>query len=190
MDHSSAGEPQFVANNLALDFINTAYGPDDEPIEVLVDDVAVMHWLDAAGLAGVCTLRAPKGIAALAIALRNEARGLLAAGREGAPLRAQVVNQILEKGRPVVQLVSAADGAVLQEQRRDDSAESLLQPVAAALGALLCGGDLAHVRQCEADDCTLMFHDTTKSRRRRWCSMALCGNRIKVAAFRARKHVG
>ncbi|NEJ40784.1 CGNR zinc finger domain-containing protein, partial [Rhizobium ruizarguesonis] len=36
-------------------------------------------------------------------------------------------------------------------------------------------------------DCTLFFLDTTKSHRRRWCSMALCGNRMKVAAFRSRK---
>ncbi|WP_327229156.1 CGNR zinc finger domain-containing protein [Achromobacter xylosoxidans] len=32
-----------------------------------------------------------------------------------------------------------------------------------------------------------MFHDKTKSHRRRRCSMALCGNRMKVAAFRSRQ---
>ncbi|WP_371263350.1 MULTISPECIES: CGNR zinc finger domain-containing protein [unclassified Pseudomonas] len=42
------------------------------------------------------------------------------------------------------------------------------------------------VRQCEAHDCVLLFHDLSKSHRRRWCSMATCGNRMKVAAFRSR----
>jgi predicted RNA-binding Zn ribbon-like protein len=44
------------------------------------------------------------------------------------------------------------------------------------------------VRKCEAHDCTLLFEDATRSGRRRWCSMALCGNRMKVAAFRARRY--
>ena len=50
----------------------------------------------------------------------------------------------------------------------------------------LTEGDLQRVRTCEAHDCTLVFEDTTRSGRRRWCSMALCGNRMKVAAFRSR----
>ena len=33
----------------------------------------------------------------------------------------------------------------------------------------------------------LMFYDRTKSHKRRWCSMALCGNRHKVAEFRKRR---
>ncbi|WP_428243533.1 CGNR zinc finger domain-containing protein [Gynuella sp.] len=47
---------------------------------------------------------------------------------------------------------------------------------------------MKYVRQYEAHDCTLVFLDTTKSHRRRWCSVVLCGNRMKVAAFRSRKH--
>ncbi|WYX19210.1 CGNR zinc finger domain-containing protein [Achromobacter xylosoxidans] len=71
--------------------------------------------------------------------------------------------------------------------RRLDDAAGMLEPVARAIVELLTDTPLALVRQCEAHDCTLMFHDRTKSHRRRWCSMALCGNRMKVAAFRSRK---
>jgi predicted RNA-binding Zn ribbon-like protein len=99
-----------------------------------------------------------------------------------------VVNRILEAGRPVRTLAQGdGDNVVLWKRRRDDSAASLLEPVAAALVQLLTQGELAQVRQCEAHDCTLRFLDVTKSGRRRWCSMAVCGNRMKVAAFRARK---
>jgi predicted RNA-binding Zn ribbon-like protein len=63
-------------------------------------------------------------------------------------------------------------------------------PVAEAVATLLAKGDFSLVRKCECPDCTLWFHDRTKSHHRRWCSMALCGNRMKVAAFRARQKGG
>jgi predicted RNA-binding Zn ribbon-like protein len=69
-------------------------------------------------------------------------------------------------------------------------AASLLEPVAVALADLLAAGPLDRVKQCEGDGCSLLFCDLTKSHRRRWCSMAVCGNRMKVAAFRARKKEG
>jgi predicted RNA-binding Zn ribbon-like protein len=67
------------------------------------------------------------------------------------------------------------------------SVEALLVPVAEAVARLLAEGDFSLVRKCESSDCTLWFYDRTKSHHRRWCSMAQCGNRMKVAAFRARR---
>jgi predicted RNA-binding Zn ribbon-like protein len=192
MSHSSPAAALFIANDLALDFINSAYGPGNDPVELLGDDQAVVDWLAAAGVVEPGTVRAPTGVLKLATALRSEARGLLAAAQAGRTTEITVVNRVLEKGRPIVQLQPAPGRAVpvLVERRRDDSAESLLEPIAVALGRLLSGGDLEHVRECEANDCTLLFHDTTKSRKRRWCSMAQCGNRMKVAAYRSRKSGG
>lgn len=43
------------------------------------------------------------------------------------------------------------------------------------------------IRKCEHPECRLYYVDTSKSGRRRWCSMELCGNRKKVAEFYARK---
>ncbi|WP_121614349.1 CGNR zinc finger domain-containing protein [Mesobacillus foraminis] len=43
------------------------------------------------------------------------------------------------------------------------------------------------IRECEHQDCILHFVDTSKSGKRRWCSMELCGNRQKAAEFYARK---
>ncbi|MBD2871927.1 CGNR zinc finger domain-containing protein [Paenibacillus sp. IB182493] len=43
------------------------------------------------------------------------------------------------------------------------------------------------IRKCEHDSCILHFVDTSKSGKRRWCSMDLCGNRQKAADFYARK---
>jgi len=82
---------------------------------------------------------------------------------------------------------SKRHGPSFEKRRRLGSVDALLVPVAEALALLLTEVDLAMVRQCESADCTLWFHDHTKSHRRRWCSMAQCGNRMKVAAFRARQ---
>ncbi|WP_422665694.1 CGNR zinc finger domain-containing protein [Achromobacter xylosoxidans] len=102
---------------------------------------------------------------------------------------ASVVNHVLKAGGAATEL--AWDGASQSfkavRPRRLDDAAGMLEPVARAIVELLTDTPLALVRQCEAHDCTLMFHDRTKSHRRRWCSMALCGNRMKVAAFRSRK---
>jgi len=43
------------------------------------------------------------------------------------------------------------------------------------------------LRQCANPNCQILFYDGSRSERRRWCSMALCGNRDKVAAFARRR---
>ncbi|MGH7080341.1 MAG: CGNR zinc finger domain-containing protein [Acetobacteraceae bacterium] len=42
------------------------------------------------------------------------------------------------------------------------------------------------MKACENQACTLLFADHTRGHRRRWCSMAICGNRAKQAAHRER----
>lgn len=65
-------------------------------------------------------------------------------------------------------------------------------PVRAALAAIArdAGETIAcragELRRCEGANCGRLFADDSRGRRRRWCSMARCGNRIKAAAFRRR----
>lgn len=180
--------PHFVGNNLALDFLNSAFGTGEHHYDCLADDAGALAWLQAAGQLTPAFDGPAAGLAALARALRAAGARLIDAGRARDPGDLALVNQILEQGQPVRALVLDAQGqVVLTERRRNDHLASLLEPVAAALGHLLAGEALLQVRQCEAHDCTLRFLDITKSGRRRWCSMAVCGNRMKVAAFRARK---
>jgi predicted RNA-binding Zn ribbon-like protein len=63
--------------------------------------------------------------------------------------------------------------------------EDLFAPLAQAAAALFANVDSMRVRKC--DQCVLHFHDTSKKGTRRWCSMQLCGNRQKVAAYAARQ---
>ena len=185
-------EPLFVGDDLALDFINTRYGVDAAHRDCFVNDTSVLAWLKKTGVVSPDRQRVPEGLHRLAIALRDQSSALVHAAMAGDAADVAVVNQVLEAGRASRALVWSAESRsyVLQTAPRDDSAESLLEPVARALLELLTDAPMEWVRQCEAHDCTLLFRDLTKSHRRRWCSMGLCGNRMKVAAFRARQKAG
>lgn len=181
-------EPLFIGDDLALDFINTEFGVGQAHRDCFVDDTAVAAWLKQAGSVRSSPGAAPDGLLQLALKLRANAGALVKSATSGGTPDVGVVNRLLQAGHAPVQLEWDDASRQFRATRllRSPDAASLLEPVAQALVKLLTEPGLDLVRQCEAHDCTLMFRDTTKSRRRRWCSMAVCGNRMKVAAFRAR----
>lgn len=73
-----------------------------------------------------------------------------------------------------------------------DRKDALLAALASLAGDLLRTADLRLIKKCKNPACVLYFYDTTKNHARNWCSMQLCGNREKVAAYfrRKRKHRG
>ncbi|REC96424.1 CGNR zinc finger domain-containing protein [Kushneria indalinina] len=179
----------FVGNNLALDFINTCYGTGEEAQEVFTDDARVLEWLKAAEVVSPSVEIAPEGLMTRAQALRSCAWTALEAAQEGKPAEVSLINEMLAQGQPARSLVwnDEAVAFELEQHRPHHDASGLLAPIAEALVALLTSEQFVYVKQCEAHDCVLLFLDQTKSHRRRWCNMATCGNRMKVAAFRARK---
>ncbi|WP_035858550.1 CGNR zinc finger domain-containing protein [Kitasatospora cheerisanensis] len=62
----------------------------------------------------------------------------------------------------------------------------LLTAVARDAVELLTGPFAHRIRSCAAEDCHLLYVDTSRPGRRRWCSMEHCGNLHKVRALRAR----
>jgi predicted RNA-binding Zn ribbon-like protein len=70
---------------------------------------------------------------------------------------------------------------------REGGLDWLLAAVARSAAELVAEGAKARLRLCANPNCGLFFYDKSRTHRRRWCSMAICGNRSKVAAF-ARKH--
>ncbi|KPL31871.1 zf-CGNR multi-domain protein [Streptomyces anulatus] len=62
----------------------------------------------------------------------------------------------------------------------------LLSTVARDAVELFTGAFAHRIRTCGAHGCRLLFVDTSRPGRRRWCSMERCGNRHKVRAHRAR----
>ena len=181
--------PLFVGDHLALDFVNTSFGVGADHQECLASDAHVLDWLRRAGLPATPSKRCrPGALLAAALELRNAAVQLVTTRKTGGISEIAVLNRILAAGSAYSELVwTQPEKLTLQLHNRLERVESLLVPVAQALAVLLTEGDFSLVRQCESSDCVLWFYDHTKAHRRRWCSMALCGNRMKAAAFRARR---
>jgi predicted RNA-binding Zn ribbon-like protein len=194
----------FVADAPGLDFLNSVATPVDEPVDWISHGEGLLSWLEQAGMVPVPALAAVRTrftageldeIAAQARALREWFR-VFVRERKGRPLasadlrKLEPLNKLLERDDQYGEIVaSGADGASALEyrtSRRFDAPESLLMPIAQALAKLVCEEDFTHVKACEGHRCTLLFADHTRGHARRWCSMALCGNRAKVAAHRKR----
>jgi predicted RNA-binding Zn ribbon-like protein len=77
-------------------------------------------------------------------------------------------------------------GGTVQAGRTEPRTGQALSTIARDAVALLSGRTLGRIRECDADDCSLIYLDTSRAGNRRWCSMQRCGNRHKVRAHRAR----
>ncbi|WP_233839267.1 CGNR zinc finger domain-containing protein [Paraburkholderia sp. ZP32-5] len=194
----------FLADATGLDFLNSIATPVDEQIDWISDGEGLLAWLEQAELVpatALATLRAQSkpaeldAIASQARELREWFRGFVQK-RKGKPLAAKDLrelgrlNALLERDERYGEIVADSTGGdtafELRTNRRWKSPESLLLPIAEAMAKLVCDEDFTYVKACEGPRCTLMFADHTRGHARRWCSMAICGNRAKVAAHRKR----
>jgi predicted RNA-binding Zn ribbon-like protein len=194
----------FIADALGLDFLNSLATPVDTPVDWIPDGEGLLLWLEQAGLVPPAALKAMRartkpgaldGVAEQARSLREWFRGFVRkhAGRPLAPADLAELgrlNKLLERDESFLRLAvpgPGEDGPIaLQRHRRWDSPESLLLPIGESLARLVATEDFAHVKACEGPTCTMVFADHTRGHARRWCSMALCGNRAKQAAHRER----
>lgn len=194
----------FLADALGLDFLNSVATPVDAPVDWIEDGDGLLTWLQQAQLTPTETLETLRAqampgeldsVAAQARSLREWFRGFVGQ-HKGRPLTSKALdelaplNRLLERdegfGRIVIDDRSTASGLSLQTMRRWRSPEALLLPIGEALARFVCEEDFSNVKACEGPACTLLFADHTRGHARRWCSMALCGNRAKQAAHRQR----
>ena len=198
----------FVADSVGLDFLNSVATPTDVPVDWIDDGLGLLAWLRQAGLVPDEVLDAfahtampgeLDAVAAQARALREWFRGFVTE-RKGTPLSSdeitvlENINRLLSRDHSYLQIVpsraeedAGGTGFELHRVRRWNSAESLLLPIGEALARMVCEEDFTYVKSCEGPTCTLLFADHTKGHRRRWCSMAVCGNRAKQQAHYQRR---
>jgi predicted RNA-binding Zn ribbon-like protein len=98
------------------------------------------------------------------------------------------VNEILRITEGHDELVSDNGNLRIEFIAREGGLDWLLAAVARSGAEIIADGPAARLRLCANPHCGLFFCDKSRTHRRRWCSMAVCGNRSKVAAF-ARKHI-
>jgi len=202
MDHRAPAI--FVGDALGLDFLNSVATPVDTPIDWIDDGDGLLNWLEQAQLAPADALKRIRAealpgeldkVADQARSLREWFRGFVLK-HKGRPLTAkslaglEPLNRLLERNDFFKRVIPGPKGGKnplqLQTIRRWRTPEALLSPIGEALAQLVCTEDFSDVKACEGPACTLLFADHTRGRTRRWCSMALCGNRAKQAAHRHR----
>lgn len=186
-------EFMLVADHPALDILNTVPRIDGVLVDFLQSDQNVLRWLDRTGWsveAGLAKLR-PGSLLQAARTLRETIRTLVARRKAGKKVDPADLNAFLAKARSYLELETKKDGSLqLNRKWKQRSAEEVLAPLAESAADLLVNGDFSLVRRCESEECVLWFYDRTKSHHRRWCSMATCGNRHKVAEYRKRQQAG
>jgi len=193
----------FVGDTPGLDFLNSVATPVDAAVDWINDGEGLLSWLGQARLAPDDVLQDMRArvlpgeldaVADQARTLREWFRGFV---REhmGRPLTAEALaelaplNGLLERDqafRQIVPLATDHSPFELQTARRWRTPDALLLPIGEALARLVCSEDFSQVKACEGAACTLLFVDRTRGHARRWCSMAICGNRAKQAAHRNR----
>src|SRR5215813_551615 len=97
------------------------------------------------------------------------------------------INEVLRVTEGHDEVVESGRSWKIEFLAREDSLDWLLAAVARSAAELITEGETSRIRLCANPTCSLFFYDDSRTHRRRWCSMALCGNRHKVAAF-ARRH--
>lgn len=175
----------FVGGATWLDLLNTTPAGDAGPQELIDGPERALAWLRAAGLGN----SAGDGNEAMADlrTLRAELRPVFETLEAGQPLPDAVLasvnwrlaglngHHVLQRGDNGPALGFAFDPAGPTAQ------------IALDLARFVCEAEPARLKRCAADHCTLVFYDRGRNNTRRWCTMSLCGNRDKVARFRAKR---
>jgi predicted RNA-binding Zn ribbon-like protein len=201
----SAADFDYESGDLCLDFANTLeWHASGHPVEHMEDYFAMLSWGEGAGIIKpekAARLRhlatGNKGEAAqaygLAITLREAVYRIFSHHyhqEEIKPDELQVLNAILSRSLPQLQVVSSTAGFDWEWAGASDDFDQIIWPVARSAAELLTSEQLNRVRVCEDDrGCGYLFIDNTRNHSRRWCSMESCGNRAKARRHYARQRL-
>ena len=189
-----------IAQNLFLDFVNTQKVRDGQPFETLNTFEDFLGWTIAIELIEIepakDLLKKWNGenfadkLLQETVKFRNILRELaesIASKREISETAIKAINNKLKKQSGFTEIEKGENG--FEKRFRFDLRDpsKLLQPIAESAADFLCYGNFELLRKCESSACVLYFYDTTKNHKRRWCSMKICGNQAKAAAFYKRK---
>ena len=188
----------FVANSPILDFLNTKPVLAGGPTELLPDVHALEKWLIASGIVTSARtkalLRSWRHSAAAAaflkelIAFRERLREAVLRIESGSVPADDFLKEVNARllQYPLHTSLRKRDGKVIREISFEPRRPAdFWAPIIDAASDILSETDISRIRKCES--CVLHFFDTSKKGSRRWCSMNICGNKLKVAAYQRRK---
>jgi predicted RNA-binding Zn ribbon-like protein len=187
-----------VGDHAALDFVNSTAQQHGQVFELLHDGPSYLRWMrladliddaDAGAIEGRFARAELDAVAAEAVRIREWSRLVIAdwSGPGGGFVSDDTRRRLNELLAVDSRYANLTYENRITDRRRWTDVRLLLVPPVAAVAALLSGGDPNQVRNCDGAGCPLWFYDRTKAHRRRWCSMAWCGNRSKARDHRIRQ---
>ena len=192
--------PTSIGGHAAVDFLNTSFAPNGEPVELIGDGKSFLAWAvagsvltsdEAARLSRKLGAKGVDAIAAEARKLREWSRSWLVRWRSAANRdysnEIERLNEVLGKRLVQGKIVRDDEGLIIEYRSAIETADDVLGFLAAEIASLVTQEEAARLKSCGGEGCTLWFLDRTKAQRRIFCSAATCGNRAKVAAFRERQ---
>lgn len=164
---------------LLRDFVNTL------DVEKLLDDVptpeALASWFRVRGLLSPGDAVSPDSFTA-ALQVREALRAVLLS-HNGEPLRPAEL-RTLERVAEASPLTVGFDSGGVTLRPAARGGWKALGSLFAAMATAQRDGRWERLKVCPAGDCQSAFYDTSKNRSGRWCSMRICGNRMKLQRFR------
>lgn len=180
-----AYELRFDAGRICLDLLATTH-----PEERLDSTEVLCAWIVGSGLVprGTSLVHADPSWLVGFRELRGRMSQLVRdSPGHGYDLALAHVNEAARAAPPAPCAVSGADGTLVRELDGPPGCAALLGAVARDAVELLTDPVArAAIRECEGDNCPIVYLDTSRGRRRRWCSSEVCGNRERVARHRRR----
>jgi predicted RNA-binding Zn ribbon-like protein len=173
----------FPCGTPVLDFVGTLQARRNaRPREMLTTPESLDAWFRESGIVDGGTECEPADLAE-AVSLREAIFTLVAARLTGEtydPEALALVNRVAREPSVVPQLT--AEG-----RRTEATARQALSTLSRQLIDILSGPEAALLKECSRPECTQIYLDRSRGGRREWCAMDTCGNRVKAAAYRARK---
>ena len=190
----------FIGNHPCLDFINTEMVIRSTPTDLLESFEDLATWLiksrtlskkDVEAANGELSQEEKTQILTQAKAFRTTLRRMVEqiVNEHRVPESSVIaINQLLRPCSGYRELARTTRNAFTEAfVPSADRKDAILASLAIFASDLLCTADLSLIKKCKNPACVLYFYDTTKNHARNWCSMQLCGNRDKVAAYFRRK---
>lgn len=184
----AARQPAPAPLDLVEDLVNTYEIDGDDRADRLPTPEAWHAWLQERGLLAPGSPPLTEADRVAAVQLREDLRALLLANN-GEPLDPGAVERLNEIARGASLTVRfAPDGSARLEPERGGMSGAFGR-VLAVVSKAMEDGSWARLKACRNDECTWAFYDSSKNHSATWCSMRVCGNRMKARAYR-RRHAG
>ncbi|MGP3978026.1 CGNR zinc finger domain-containing protein [Streptomyces sp. 8N114] len=171
----------FVSGNPALDLAATVGSRRDEPIDALAAPADLERWVaECEELPDRVT--ADFATFEFALSLREAIYRLAldrVLDRPFDPRGLKIVNGTAAGPVPTIELSDAG-------LRMSGDLRAALAQIARSAIAVLADPH-ACLKECGRTGCTRIYLDRSRGARRTWCGMDECGNRVKAAAYRARR---